>query len=529
MKTICHTLALTLLVTGLSACYDDEGNYNYTEVPEITVSGIPENPSVYKGVEPLTVAPTLTSSTEGEIAADNPNYEYACRIAPTNGSFGEEELWHDINPAKTQSFTYDVKEPVGTYLAVYSVTDKRTGVTTHHRFTLSVSSSTYEGWMVLCNEGSDNRARLDMVSLISTDRIATAHDLLAGSPVELNNARHIGFDHNSKEDYIYLMTESGSYRLDAGELTADETGEIVASEFFTDIPDVPVRFAAIPSGTGQGFHLLVTSGGDAYLNSISDDAAYQFLANTSENMGDREYRVAPYIGVPMKRTYQGGPQALFYDIDNRRFLTWFSFYDDNRILKEIPDKDGAPYSFSNVGKDLVYMESTRFGGSNTIFSVMQDEAGQRSVYTADLNGPYTGDVIARQLYDGITAEGFHQAAHYAFHSQFPYVFYASGSRLYTYGYEARTAPAVIDLPGEDITMVKMNIYSSAKLANVPEEKDPWQYYVLVGSYRRDAADDNGGILRMYRFDNTTGTLSLVHQYDGFARIVDVTYRERFEI
>ena len=53
-----------------------------------------------------------------------------------------------------------------------------------------------------------------------------------------------------------------------------------------------------------------------------------------------------------------------------------------------------------------------------------------------------------------------------------------------------------------------------------------QYYLLVGSYN---GSNNGGTLRMYRFNNTTNQLEIIENrtYEGFGRIVDVTYRERF--
>ena len=38
---------------------------------------------------------------------------------------------------------------------------------------------TYEGWMVLCNEGAQNRVRLDMISVLSKERTLPAYDLLA--------------------------------------------------------------------------------------------------------------------------------------------------------------------------------------------------------------------------------------------------------------------------------------------------------------------------------------------------------------
>ena len=44
---------------------------------------------------------------------------------------------------------------------------------------MKVTSSTYEGWLVLCNEGEEERVRMDMISVISADRIEPAYDLLS--------------------------------------------------------------------------------------------------------------------------------------------------------------------------------------------------------------------------------------------------------------------------------------------------------------------------------------------------------------
>lgn len=106
MKTIKYLL-LSLLALGLAACYDDEGNYNYSEVPVIEVEA--NVPSGYlRGVDNFVFTPTITSTQEGEITADNPNFEYACRLDTRLGSyFDDGQTSHDMNPEGTQSFTYE--------------------------------------------------------------------------------------------------------------------------------------------------------------------------------------------------------------------------------------------------------------------------------------------------------------------------------------------------------------------------------------------------------------------------------------
>lgn len=54
---------------------------------------------------------------------------------------------------------------------MFTVTDLRSGIQAVATFDIKVTSSTYEGWMILCNEGDQNRARMDMISVISAERI----------------------------------------------------------------------------------------------------------------------------------------------------------------------------------------------------------------------------------------------------------------------------------------------------------------------------------------------------------------------
>ena len=53
-----------------------------------------------------------------------------------------------------------------------------------------------------------------------------------------------------------------------------------------------------------------------------------------------------------------------------------------------------------------------------------------------------------------------------------------------------------------------------------------QYYLMVGSYKKNVTDGTGGVLRFYKFSQATGELTLVNEYTGFGRIKDVVYRER---
>ncbi len=520
-----NILSVLMMCCLFVSCYDDEGNYDYTDVPQYTFNNVQESYTLLRGVDMFTFSPEIISSTEGKITPDNPNFEYSCRIGMTSGSFDDSEKWHELNPEKTQSFTCDIREDVGSYVGVYTITDKRNGVSTNYSFNITLSSTSYEGWLVLCNEGSENRVRLDMISVITQDRIMPIHDIMNSAFPEQHNALQIAYDPSlfNTGEYIYMLTETGSFRLQEDQLTADEKDNIM-SEFLSDLgSDKPARFGATGYWmAGAGTHLMVTQAGDFYVKGLgASGACYEFLANTSVEGNAREYRVAPFIGTGMERPGTT-TNALLFDIDNKRFIGWDqTTAASSGVCYEIP-AGGANFIPFNCGQDLVYMEGTRFA-NNTVFAILQNEAGERSVCAINLSGDkYTQE----SYYENIDAENFRQADHFTFHSQYPYMFYSYQNQLYSYNLGTK-ALKKITLPDEEITMVKIDLFKNLSMTNIPDEMMLQQHYVLVGSYKNAATDNNGGVLRMYKLDNSTGELKLVKEYDGFAKIVDVTYRERF--
>ena len=531
MKKTNISIFILILLT-ISSCYDDKGNYNYEEIPLITIENIGASYSRLRNADILSITPHITSSIEGEITPDNPNFEYSCRLGnASGGQFSDGSWWHIINPDSTQAFTYLPTENTGNYIAIYTVRDKRSDVATNYEFNLEITSSTYEGWMVLCSEGTDNRIRLDMVSVLSPERIEPLYDLLGNNSLitSLHNPTQIMLDRSryaNRGDAIYLLSEEGAYRLDAEELSTDETGNLLESEFLADLQgDIPVRISTVSYGAGvyntTSAYLAVTRDGNLYCRKVATSGAcYEFPINVSSEGNDPEYIVSPRVASGKNRPGDTSA-ALLYDMTNKRFMGWDEERNDGTVCFELTADANALFPY-NTGKEFVYMEGTHFA-NNTVFTILQDGSGARSVYGINLsNSQFT-----QQSYiENIQAENFNQATSFAFHSQYPYMFYAYQDKLYTYNLGTQSLQQIITLPGEEITMVKFDLFKSPNPLDIPENMQAQQYYLLVGSYN---GSNNGGTLRMYHFNNTTNQLEIIENrtYEGFGRIVDVTYRERF--
>ncbi|MEG2341300.1 MAG: PKD-like family lipoprotein [Odoribacter sp.] len=523
-----------LLIIALSSCYDDKGNYDYHEVATLNIENIPELIEVLGNSDHIIVKPKITSSFEGEITDANPNFEFGYRVEfKTGGTIVNGSKWVDLNPSKRKDLDTLASLNANTYLGWFTVTDKRTGVTTSAKFEIKVASPTSEGYMVLCNEGANNRVRMDMISVISKDRIVPAYDLLSsrGLP-ELKNATKIGFYPNrfSQGDMIYVLSESGAYKLNKDLLTTKEANNMKFSDFILpNTVDNPLVYATLNDGFpfGSDGNFIVTDKGNIFFQDLSSaGGAFEYPINTPIRGQAPAYRVAPYIGISPMRPGNGS-SAIFYDIDNQRFIGWVSSPSAARqTCTPVPDPAAAEMLFSfKTGMKLVYMENTRFS-DGLVYAILQDNNGTRHIYGINMAGKGMKQVVK---YESINAPEFASANKFAFHSQYPFMYYAVGDKVYSYNLGTKATESAITLPGETITMLKFNLYVQPNLADLNDKSDEFlsrQFELMVGSYSNAAKDINGGKLGFYKVNNNNNTLTKRIDYSGFAHIVDVVYRER---
>ena len=532
-----NAIVLFLFVFSLCACFDDKGNYDYREVAEITIENVPEVIEVLGNSDHIVVKPKVVSSLEGEITGDNANFEFSYKIEIKGGGTIESgQRWVDLNPAKTLDLDTLAAFVANTYIGWFSVTDKRSGVQTSATFDIKVSSPTYEGWMVLCNEGKQERVRMDMISVISAERVIPAYDVLTplGLP-ELKQAKGIGFYPNrfaNPADVIYVMSGEGTFKIDRETFKTDASWNIRNIDFIIPPRDenvicyTPVNNA---STAGALACICVTDVGNAYVQVFdAAGAAFEYPVNTSIRGSVPEFRVAPYVGVSMARPGNGST-ALLYDVDNRQFVGWKYGYDDDAMqtLTPLPDPENGLFSFK-TGMELVYMESTRYS-SGLVYAIFKDNAGKRSIYGINMSG---NGFVQEAKYENLNAPDFDKATSFAFHSQFPYMFYAVDNKVYLHNLGTNTTFPMDNIvlgDNEEVTMLKFNLYRQCSLDDLNNQSDEFmarQYELMVGSYNHSALDNNGGRLGFYPVDGVNNSVTKRTGYSGFAKIKDVVYRER---
>ena len=539
---------LLLLATGtLTSCVKDDGSYDYTELPEISFQGIPEVTEVLAYIDHINISPKFVSSTEGEIKSGDPNWSVQYRLGYKGmGNFGVNEegtgtiVWKDLAPASGFDLDVPAEFSTGTYQLWVTLTDNRNQSVTSKQYDVIVGSTTYEGWLVLCNEGAEERARLDMITKLSSTRTEAIHDIAKGLPT-LHHATCINSwpQGSAPGDRINLFTEEGSYNLDAESLETEESNEFNGLNFAFDPEEIIIKedvFACAEYSWLQKYKVCFSENGNAYvLTDGIGGAAYSVPINNLKEGEGAQFRVAPYCGYSWVRPWSSayGEYMLFYDIDNKRFLLFKGaadyYYNPIHLqLNVIPDPsaDEANLFSYSTGKDFVYMQSTR-RSNGLVYTILQDPTtGKRSVYGINLGG----SGYAQELYvPEVNAPDFEKATQFAFDNRFPLLFYSVGNKLYCYNLALGSTNEVTTGLGanEEITKIKFNLYRATDyttLANQSEAFMNQQYRLVVCSY--DNGNTDGGRVTFYDVDGTSNTATKGESYDGFAKIVDIIYRER---
>ena len=188
-KTIFKLMPVVGLCAAMSltSCSDDKGNYTYSDANIITIENIPALTSVLANAEYVDLKPVVTSSIDGDVKADDSNYSFAYMRKDSDGK------WVKLGDQKDLYVLAEMN--AGTNNCYFAVTDNRTGVQTICPFDVRATTITSEGWLVLCNEGQDEKVRMDMLSQISLDRIMPAYNVLpmAEDVPAMHHATKIGY------------------------------------------------------------------------------------------------------------------------------------------------------------------------------------------------------------------------------------------------------------------------------------------------------------------------------------------------
>lgn len=529
-NTFLKTIFLCLCTVWIFSCADDKGNYNYKELNDVEIKGLEEEIEVLAFTN-LNITPEF-----GDFVPTEETHDFEWKIIATTGNKESQVI------GTTRDLNYHVELLADRYNLLYTVKEKNSDFYYRAQTTLLVNSTVSEGWAVLCSD--NNKTRLDFVSEITGE---TYQDILSATDIpQYEGPRAFQFlpqGQGYDDSPFYLFTDNGATRLSKNDF-AWEPEFAMEYEMGTGETTLPYRISA--SGNQK---MLVTESNVHYCDFSMGDGLFGIAIN-------KTYTPAPAIGCNVAASNIYSPVFLMYDTEGKQFMYYdkygvyplfgayeseemgygVSFLDNyGEMILGSPVVTGSSSIVMPVGEyDFKYMENTMYDPGNNLDGITYTILTKGNEFY--LYGLQMGDgvllmgessdcsyIINKAYYGDLSqCTNISNASHFAFSSLRNYMYYAVGGQVYRVDLSKKTLQAEeqFNLPGEEITCLKFYLYTEDRNSNR-------SYDLIVGSQK--AGDEtSSGILRVYEGFRSEGNFKNAEPsetHEGFAKIVDVIYRE----
>ena len=539
---LCLALAQLLM---LHSCYEDKGNYDYTELNEISV--VTPTAGTHFAVDrydTLRIEPQL-AFTKGQMAEEQLSYKWEMYLNDWANTEAQSLVLCEERTLNTM-----ITRPASTtdYALVLTVTDRQTGVAYRTHYSLSIQPSVLSGLMVLQDDGG--RCRLDYLASTYAEPAFAANRHIKDAYAAANNGqslkgtpRGVSFSLVEKSSYepqvknLYVWTDQQVARVSS----ADFTLEHADNDLFMVAPDV-IDVSQIERSQSNNYVTIMVNNGQA--RALNQQATlsygYQFSRELKPNSSlTGEMRFAPWVYQPELFGSQTGYCAILYDEIGKRFVKVASNYDAEPAIfafnEQEEDNKTTYFDVNNIGMDMLWMGRNYGALAYALFT----DGTKRHLYrmrfnvastTTDANGnEEVNPQIYRQAaakYDFSAAEGgdealFLECGRYAANT----LIYATPRNLYSYDFNAQKAILLNDpFPeGEEITAMKIyNVeYYTANLQAVSGTL----LYVATWNGTEGKVYEfpiNRTTLRLNNRDDADGNLKAPYNvFTGFGRVVSM--------
>ncbi|WP_200976056.1 PKD-like family lipoprotein [Echinicola sp. 20G] len=490
MKKIIIYICLLALPVLMTSCYEDLGNYEYTDINEIGIKGIDSSYVAYQG-RIFQIQPELSFTLDQ--AGDPEHYEYEWVLHRVGGLVGDKEKILGYE----KDLNVDLTVPPGEYDAHYRVLDKETGVEFFWDFKVEVKSSVYEGWLVMSDVAGE--ARLDMASLIE-EEYEVIPDVLGytGSSLHLEGAPGLVYC------YGYDPTLYGVY------VTSEGTGTTkIDPETFDWSEDLRLSYEAIANFPAKLNADKIYSKGGYVSFMVKDNNIYYYYRTYQVKYGAPVNKVAnESTSFKASEFVSAGPgsitHSVFFDEDNKRFLRHLGA---NNLEAAVMPNNATLFDY-NIGMDLVFMTYTTYNNGEA-FAILKDGTTYHIARMLQRNRN-----IRQVYFEEISVPGFEQAENFAIQPDFGYLFFNIGSKIYEYDVSSKVAHEMLDMAGREITHMEFNSSSPVGSQLIVALNDP------------SKPEGSTGSLEFYEVPAVNGQIVFDSKLEGFGKITGIAYRSR---
>jgi hypothetical protein len=502
------------VMLGLAGCYDDKGNYDYTDIttPLIDTTGFAVTYAVEQ-FQNLVIDPPIQYGDDTE----NLSYEW---LLYTNNTSSQAPPSSAV--ASTRILDRPMNETPGGYYVELVVTDTKTGIKNNMRFTVTIQAAVDIGWLVL--HSRDGHSDVDFIVTKNAFPAAAAEKWLrnmysgANGEALAGEGRFITQTRNSIYylNYINIGTSASFVRASGTDLFKinDQT------DIFLRGPMAVSSQAHAAYGYFEGY----ISNGSLYMihygiGAIKSPATIGYYAPVTYANA-----LAPFVvdlttaaGTTGASSGNGG---VFYDTQSRKFVR-VPFAFSQPVITAFTTQTGAAFDVNNVGKDLLYMERAY---QDRTYAFFKDVTGDgRWLYIADFYNTDAG-TVGKAVYDMTGLPEIINAKFYQCGDLSNLLYYATDRTIYSFDYSGSglTRIAYDGFAGGEV-ITSMKIYKP-KLFNNLQDVNNRLLYVATWN-------EASGTAKLYEFaiDANGGTITQtpLNVFEGFdGKIMDMCRKVR---
>ena len=322
--------ALSLLLFW--ACYEDKGNYDYSDLGEVTLK-IKASATVMYG-DSLGIVPEETffrGTTEDQ-------YDWAWEIAPkTTNSVPEYKKIADTKVLAIKNF----REDIATYDLRLCAIHRATGVRTMAYCALVVDNGISKAYLLLTKQ-ADGRYDIDAVSHPEGNVRNNRYSIINAGDLVVDAERLFYVNSSfSYDERLYLTQKTGGQSISPIDLSYQSEAD---SWFFEAPADMHITHVMTDNAARDQY--LICSGGIYYMNNVNTPlkASLRCVLNQGE-----AYQIT---GVGTMHNSSGLGRYAFYDEVKGRFLEWKFGYGEN-YLGQLLVSDTKYFDPQNVNKHFV--------------------------------------------------------------------------------------------------------------------------------------------------------------------------------
>ena len=473
-------MLLPMIILFLAGCYKDKGNYNYTPIAEMTISGLPDTVNAIL-LDTLKLQPVITQP-----GMSNDKYSYDWFVVDYKANTR-------TSVAATQSLKMPVVIGVGEYPLVFRVTDKSTGISSTKQITMIVKSLLSNGALLL--EETPQGGELSQV----TPDYKVYRNLYS----QANKGEKLSLP---LKGIMGSYNDNNPYQQQVIFVNAGADPALLDVQTYMKKGGLSQQFRQAPQPLAPGYYncsndAYVVNNGKIYGMQGATDYPIKFVAPMA---GD--YKVASYL----QPLYSWFAAFATYDELNGRFA--YGKQAGGDLLYYPPQGSTGAFDLNKVNKQFVYAAPTIL--AYTLW-LMKDSNGKLYIYIVNPDSNTEGAAI--QYVEVNNAPGMSAAGAFSVSARVPQLYYGAGNQLYLYDYKANSARSLYSLPAnESITAVQL----------LPDKTDNGWTYTTQNKLLIITWD--GTASKLYYFDiEDTGELKggkPVKMIDGFGKIVSLFYK-----